>query len=369
MSDKRSSLFWGLVLLLAGAFFLLVTTDVIPELTAQTWAIICTIAAIFFLIGYLLTGWRNWYYLFPGAVSAAAASLLWLTEGDGSDAAAAGLFLAITSVPFWIGFLVDSQTNRWALIPGWALSAIGVLLLFENVVSDNLFVSLLLLAIALPFLVVFLLDRKQWWALIPAYILAVIGLIFLVIGDDGELLPVLIMFAIAAPFVFIFLRDRKQWWALIPAGVLAVVGLFLLITISGNNVDWAPALIVFGVALPFYAIYLLRRDQWWALFPAGILTGAGLATLIATSNLSSGNIERLAGAVVLASLSLVFGFLWWKRKLYQTDWAGVPALILSIGTLAVLIFGLRMEVFWALAFIAFGGWILFRSVRPRPKSG
>jgi hypothetical protein len=369
MTSRRGSFFWGLVLLLAGAFLLLVTTDVLPELDSLTWAIICTMAAVVLLIGYLLTGWRNWPYLFPAAVSGATAALLWLVEADVEGSAAAGLFMAIISIPFWIGFLVDPKKNRWALIPGWAVAAVGVILLLESVVADNVFVSLILLAIAFPFLVVFLLDRRQWWALIPAYVLAVLGTIFLVLGEDSELLPVLIMFALALPFLVVFLINREYWWALIPAFTLGVIGIFLLLTISGDSAAWAPALIVFGIALPFFVIYYLKRDQWWALIPAGVLTGAGVATIVATSDLSDGAIERLASAAILASLALVFGYLWWKRKLHQTDWAGVLALILSVGALAIVILGLRMEIFWALALIVFGGWLLFRAARPRSKPG
>jgi hypothetical protein len=369
MTDRRGSLFWGLVLILGGVVLLLVTTDLLPEMTGQAWAIIWSIAAVVLLAGYLLTGWRHWYYLFPGAVSAAITALLWLVEADVAGSAAAGLFLAIISVPFWIAYLIDSQTNRWALIPGGVVAAIGVVLLFEGEVSDNVFVALILLAIAMPFVVIFLLDRRQWWALIPGYVMAVLGLIFLIVGEDGAYLPVMIMFGIALPFLVVFLRDRRQWWALIPASVMGVIGLFLLIVIGGSEASWAPALIVFAIALPFYVIYFLRRDQWWALLPAAVLTGAGLATVIATGDVSESNAARFGGAVVLASLALVFGFLWWQRKVYQTGWAGVPALILATGALAVLIFGLGQEIFWALALIALGGWILFRNLRPRAKSG
>jgi hypothetical protein len=46
----------------------------------------------------------------------------------------------------------------------------------------------------------------------------------------------------------------------------------------------------------------------------------------------------------------------------------VPALILAGGALAILIFGLRMEIFLALALIILGGSILFRAMRARPTS-
>lgn len=369
MDSKRSSLFWGLALLVAGLFLLLATTEVLPELTVQSWAVICTVAAVVLLIGYLLTGWRNWPFLFPAAVTGGVATLFWLTESGAAGSAAAGLFMAIISIPFWIGYLADPRANRWALIPAWAIAAIGVVLLLENVVAGNVFVFLILTAIAAPFLVVFLLDRRQWWALIPAYVLSVIGLILLLVGEDGELLPVLIMFAIALPFVVVFLLDQRQWWALIPAAVLSVVGLFLLFTLSGDAGEWAPSLILFGIALPFFVIYFLRRDQWWALIPAAVLTSSGFIVIIAAGDVSEDTVERLSGALILAGLALTFAYLWWKRKVHQTGWAGFPALVLAAGALAVLLFGLRMEIFWALALIALGGWLLFRGVRPRAKSG
>ncbi|MFN8598385.1 MAG: hypothetical protein U0559_19645 [Anaerolineae bacterium] len=38
----------------------------------------------------------------------------------------------------------------------------------------------------------------------------------------GEQAGGLFLFSIAAPFLLIFLMDRRQWWALIPGGVMTV---------------------------------------------------------------------------------------------------------------------------------------------------
>jgi hypothetical protein len=367
MTYKRTDLFWGLAIVASGVFLLLVSTGVLPDLAENTWAIVLTCAAVVFLAGYVLAGWRKWYLLFPGAVSAAIAALIWLVQSDVAETLATGLFMALISAPFWVAYLADSQANGWAIIPGGEVAAIGVALLFESVVPERVFAALILLGIAAPFLLVYLHDRRQWWALIPSYVLAVIGLIFLFLGEDSAWMPAAIMFSIAAPFLLVFLLNRKHWWALVPASVLGLIGLALLIDAVISEASWAPALIVFGIALPFYAIYILRRDQWWALLPAAILTGAGLATIIATGDISQDKAERYAGAVVLASVALVFAFLWWRRKVYQTSWAGAPSLVLAVGALAVLFVGLSQAVFWSLALIALGGWILFRNLRSPQK--
>jgi hypothetical protein len=84
------------------------------------------------------------------------------------------------------------------------------------------------LSIALPFLVLFVGDRRQWWALILAYpLLAVAGLVGLAtsgIAGDG-LLTAYILLVVALPFLLVYARDRGRWWALIPGGLLAALGL------------------------------------------------------------------------------------------------------------------------------------------------
>jgi hypothetical protein len=82
----------------------------------------------------------------------------------------------------------------------------------------------------LPFLAIFLRNRARWWALIPAYpLLVVAGAVGLAasgpISDD--LISAFVVLALALPFLVIFARDREQLWALIPGGVLAALGLSL----------------------------------------------------------------------------------------------------------------------------------------------
>ncbi|NLE75414.1 MAG: hypothetical protein GX605_01515, partial [Chloroflexi bacterium] len=87
-----------------------------------------------------------------------------------------------------------------------------------------------------------------------------------------------------AAFLGVFVSDREQWWGLIPGIVL--LGIAMLIALS----QAAPALMdrvgggVFlgAISLSFWCIYLMRREQWWAVIPGGVL-----GTLAVVASLSS----------------------------------------------------------------------------------
>ncbi len=83
-------------------------------------------------------------------------------------------------------------------------------------------------------------------------------------------------------FLIVFFLDREQWWALIPGFVLMGVGGTILVGeyVHLRGVDLGGAIMLGFIALPFWIIFILKRDYWWALFPAGVLTSIALMTLI-----------------------------------------------------------------------------------------
>lgn len=142
--------------------------------------------------------------------------------------------MAGASVTF-LGVYAANRRQWWALIPAYVFAAIaGLLVLVEIPLYSDLIPLYIFGAIAVPFLIVFVLrPSENWWALIPAYVmLALSGLLLL------EMLPILpgfdltgayVMFAIALPFVVVFLmRPRENWWALIPAGIMSTIGVGLI---------------------------------------------------------------------------------------------------------------------------------------------
>ena len=103
----------------------------------------------------------------------------------------------------------------------------------------------------------FLRDRNRWGLLIPAYILIVVGAMVVLLEDvlTDMQVPAYVMFAIAIPFVVTFLRDRRMRWALIPSSILIVVGLVFLF--GERFVEYiTPALLI------FFGGWILLRQLW-----------------------------------------------------------------------------------------------------------
>jgi hypothetical protein len=132
------------------------------------------------------------------------------------------------------GLYLSDRSDLAMLLAAYVLWAVALLiaLVTLDILRDEAVAFYVLLAVALPFLAVFYLERTQWWALIPAYVLlavaVMIGLTGLGVLSDA-LVPAFILLAIAIPFFVVYARDRSQWWPLIPGGILAVVGLSFLV--------------------------------------------------------------------------------------------------------------------------------------------
>jgi hypothetical protein len=195
----------------------------------------------------------------------------------------AGLFAA-AGVGIFLVFLSD-RSEWWPLIPSYILVAIAGLLAVVawDLLVDNALATYVLLAIALPFVVVYLRDRKQWWALIPAYVMVVIA--FIVFVEEAGVLPDYlvgtgVLVAIGLPFLAVYLRDRSNWWALIPA--YAMISISVIIPLSELNIEemLIPAYVMFAIALPFLFVYMRDRSNWWALIPGGIMAAIGAVMLL-----------------------------------------------------------------------------------------
>lgn len=184
-------------------------------------------------------------------------------------------------------FLTD-RTNWPMLIPAYlllavaAIASIGIL----DILQGEVLAATVLGLVALPFLVVFLLKRENWWALIPAWVLFSIGLMVLLLGmgalPDG-LVPLYVLSSIGLPFLVVYLLNRENWWALIPAYVMFSIGIMVALIEARFLNDFAiPAYVMLAIALPFFVVYFINRQQRWALIPGGIMGVIGLGFFAGT---------------------------------------------------------------------------------------
>lgn len=179
-----------------------------------------------------------------------------------------------------------SRSGKQVLVLSAVLILVGVLLLIEVFTDLSAWIWVLLLAAGgLGAFGLYLADRSDWGILITAYVLWAIAILVAlvtlnVLRDEGVAFYVLM--AIAIPFLAVYVRNRAMWWALIPAYVLAAVAFMVgLIGLGILDDNLVPAYVLLAIAIPFFVVYARNRSQWWSLIPGGILAVIGLSFLIA----------------------------------------------------------------------------------------
>jgi hypothetical protein len=314
MKTKIDLAFWGFLLIIAGAIGLALQQGWVSIFSIQTWILgFCILAAIFF-IRYLVAGLQHWGWLFPTCISAALA------------------------VSIWLGF--NNYYQPWIATPIFA-------------------------ALAIPFLVAFIINvRRNWWAVIPSAIFIIIGSL-LVFGEwlPGEFIGAGIIFAIALSFLIAYLVDHKNSWALIPAFILAAVGIITLLSLS--TLHWVGALIPLVIALPFLFVFIKFPQNWWAAIPAGILGSIGINVLLSDPALGRFAHSPYPAAILFAGWAVTFGWLWRLRQTYPTRWAGIPAMIAGIVALILFFVGLFTGVGIAVVLIVAGLILIYLELRPK----
>ena len=315
MKARSINLVWGIILILAGGLFLAQNLGYIEELPLNIWVIIFGGLSLLFFVTYFINGVQAWGWLFPAFIFAGLTVTMALTNaGVGGD---------MLGVPFLIG-------------------------------------------VALPFVAVFALNRKEnWWALIPAWVLTMVALMIPISNQiPGDLVGAFVMLAIGIPFLVVYLVNRKNWWALIPAGVVLLIAAIILISSQANAEIVAP-LIMFAIALPFFIVYFRSAENWWALIPAGVLTSVGITLVLSVFEVLNLENSGVINALIWLGIAITFGILWLRRDRHGTGWAIYPAAIALIVALVVLVVGSGVDLLLPLMLIAGGVVVLFLALRRR----
>jgi hypothetical protein len=298
MKGNIVKIFWGGVLILLGGLSLADKLGYInlESITNQMWSIIFTVTSVAFFLSYFMSGVKQWGWLFPALIFAALGLIMSLILGDIESPIIALPILLSIAIPFYVGYLVNRKHWR-LLITAWILTVISVIPQLSETVHSDLIGPIFLYATALPFFIIYLVNRQRRWALITAASAALIGTLPLVdYFVQGDIVGTIIMFLFALPFLVIYFVSKKNWWALIPAGVFVSIGLVALLDYLLPNQAYIPignfqvgiysSILFLGFAITFGLLWLLRASQPtdWAKYPAiGLLIIALLAFLIGKS--------------------------------------------------------------------------------------
>jgi hypothetical protein len=154
-----------------------------------------------------------------------------------------------------------------------------------------------------------------------------------VFGTWGDLAWAALYALAGLGFLIWFFTGTEHWWRAIPAFTLLGIGATMLL--AWRNIElggWGPSLVLFGMALSFWAILIVRKEHWWALVPAGVLTTVAVLFGLWPRLDAAGRT-----AVLLIGLGLMFLLLYAIRyDEHDARWAAVPAgalLLLGVVTL------------------------------------
>lgn len=160
-----------------------------------------------------------------------------------------------------------------------------------------------------------------------AGVLLVIGIFLLlknlaVFGQWGGLAWGVLYLAVGLGFLVWFVFDVQRWWRVLPAFTLLGSGAWILLQWRGVTLGaWEGTLTLFGMALGFWAVTLVRSDHWWAVMPAGVLTVLGILFGFWSRLTELGRLT-----VLVTGMGLVFALLYIIRfGQKDTRWAAVPA--------------------------------------------
>jgi hypothetical protein len=213
-----------------------------------------------------MSGFTEWGWLFPAMISGGLAAIIWLANNGFDGPYLGSLIIGCVSLPFWVGFLVNRKENWWALIPGWITAAIAAVILLSETFSGEMMASFILFSVALPFFVVFAINRRHWWSLIPGGIIASMGVMLFFLAPTrntglGDEVFVALMFAcVSVTFIGIWVQRNgaSTAWAKYPAIGFAALSLLVLLANAEVKFLWPALLILFGGWLLLNAV---RRPQ------------------------------------------------------------------------------------------------------------
>lgn len=158
-------------------------------------------------------------------------------------------------------------------------------------------------------------------------------------------------------FLMMLLLNQENWWAAIPG--------FALLGLSGTilTAELLPGFPLVGsiflgsLALGFLVVYILHRENWWAIIPSGVLLTlavvAGLDELVAMDT----------GAIFFLGLGATFvlvGLL--PTSEGRMTWAFIPAaVLLGLGVIIAASFQSFMNLLWGILLIGFGLLLIYRN--------
>ncbi|MEM7126881.1 MAG: hypothetical protein AAF702_11175 [Chloroflexota bacterium] len=152
---------------------------------------------------------------------------------------------------------------------------LGLLARFEPT-AQYLLTALLFLA-GFVFFGTYAAAKENWWRLIPAWTLislSVMTFLSTIQSVDGRVNAGLLFVGLAVAFFHIYLLKRQErWWTVIPGGFMLVIGAVVMLSSFIERAETLGSILFIGMGGVFLGLYYLggTTHRWWSLIPAAIL--------------------------------------------------------------------------------------------------
>lgn len=209
-------------------------------------------------------------------------------------------------------------------------------------------------------------ENRLIWGLL----LVIGGIVFLLdnlnVVSLGNLIWAMIFGVAGIAFLAVFISNRTNWWPVIPGMVLLAIGALIAteILIPSFADLFGGALILGGIALAFWIIYLINNGNWWAIIPAGVMST--LTIMVCLEPFTKG-IDL--GGLLFIGLGATFGLVAiLPNPTEQKKWAYIPAgILLGVGVLISAFSSTFFAYAWPIILILVGIFLIFRNMKFRSE--
>ncbi|MBL7162646.1 MAG: hypothetical protein ISS57_08575 [Anaerolineales bacterium] len=161
-------------------------------------------------------------------------------------------------------------------------------------------------------------------------------------------------------FLYAFMTDRTQWWPVIPG--ITLLGLMVLVLADQffPNFEnmWGGSIFLGGIGLSFWVVYLVNREAWWAVIPAGVLTTLATIAILDSFVADSEWVFFIGLGLTFALVGIL------PTSQGRMTWAFIPAgVLLLLGLFTATPLVPLINYLWPVALILLGGYFIVRNIR------
>lgn len=151
MSRIQARVALGVLLIIAGLFFLLQSLGIIA-LSVSVLSAVFAVAGLVFL-SVFVSDRQNWWTAIPGFTLLGLAALLVLAESGEESAGSLGAatFLGSIALSFWLTYLTNRE-QWWAVIPGGAILSVAAVVGLSPIWEGSVLGGVLMLGLGLTFM-------------------------------------------------------------------------------------------------------------------------------------------------------------------------------------------------------------------------